>query len=208
MMIETYPRLMLLWLPLVLAFAVQGDSSSCRRSKAPAATTPAPATAGANRETKKTMSNKEVRDEKGIPASKNVSQETKTLPQGSWGGTHIGLSITEGGASLEYDCAHGTIDQRVELDADGRFDVRGTHEEETGGPPPEISISNMDEPDQTKTPVATPRAASTGRGRPARYTGQVTGRKLTLTVTLTDTNLPVGTFSLVYGALPQIRKCL
>lgn len=35
---------------------------------------------------------------------------------GIWGGQHIGLTISDTGANLAYDCAHGTIDGQIHLD--------------------------------------------------------------------------------------------
>ncbi|MBC7928962.1 MAG: hypothetical protein H7Z38_00150, partial [Rubrivivax sp.] len=43
--------------------------------------------------------------------------------------------------------------------------------------------------------------------RAARYTGNISGGKMTLTVTLDGTEQTLGPFSLVHGALPQLRKC-
>jgi len=63
-----------------------------------------------------------------------VSGEMDGAQVGTWGGEHIGLEVTEQGGQVEYDCAHGTIDQKVVADAHGRFDLRGTHAREHGGP--------------------------------------------------------------------------
>jgi len=56
------------------------------------------------------------------------------VPPGSWGGDHIGLEVSDTGARVEYDCAHGTIDGVLTLDAQGRFDARGAYVRERGGP--------------------------------------------------------------------------
>src|SRR3979411_2412047 len=50
---------------------------------------------------------------------------TKGLPVGLWGGEHISMEVTGQGATVEYDCAHATIGQRIALDRRGRFDVPG-----------------------------------------------------------------------------------
>ena len=57
----------------------------------------------------------------GLPINGQV--RTKGLPVGLWGGEHISLEVTEQGATIEYDCAHATIEQRIALDRRGRFDV-------------------------------------------------------------------------------------
>jgi hypothetical protein len=109
------------------------------------------------------------------------------LQAGTWGGPHIAVDVSENGARLEYDCAHGTIDEPIVPDRDGRFDVKGTHVKEHGGPV---------------------RADEDMTGQPARYTGRAEGQTLTLTVTLTDTNEVVGTYTVALGQRPRIVKCL
>jgi len=96
------------------------------------------------------------------------------------------MEITDAGAALTYDCAHGTIDQPIGLDGSGRFEVQGTHTRERGGP-----ARSGDAPDR----------------HPARYTGRVDGKIMTLVVTLTDTKETVGTFSLASGERPEIHRC-
>src|SRR5262249_61808730 len=61
--------------------------------------------------------------------SSTANSETRTMaannkvPTGVWGGQHIHAQITENGAELEFDCAHGSIPQAITLDSKGRFDV-------------------------------------------------------------------------------------
>ena len=106
---------------------------------------------------------------------------------GNWGGAHAGLEITAEGARIEYDCAHGTIDGPIVPDRAGRFAAAGIHTAEHGGPV---------------------REGEEGTGRPARYRGRVTGKRLTLAVTLTDTGEDLGTFTLTRDAPPRLTKCL
>lgn len=110
-------------------------------------------------------------------------EEAKT---GLWGGDHIRLDVTETGATIDYDCAHGTIDRKIVPDAAGRFDAVGTHVREHGGP-----IRKDEEED----------------AHPAKYTGQIQNNTMTLTVTETDKNITVGTFTLVYGENGRVMKC-
>ena len=91
------------------------------------------------------------------------------------------------GGTVEYDCAHGTIDQPFVADPSGRFDLAGTHTREHGGP---IRIGEKEDK------------------RPARYTGMTDRRTMTLTVTLTGTNERIGTFTLTHGQIGRIVKCL
>ncbi|MDB5824167.1 MAG: hypothetical protein JWR21_2871 [Herminiimonas sp.] len=106
---------------------------------------------------------------------------------GVWGGQHIGLTISDSGASLAYDCAHGTIDGQIRLDQTGRFSVNGIHVIGQPGP---------------TTPGATINS------HPARYDGQVQQDSLSLTVTLTDTGQNVGTFLLTRNGTAQVFACL
>jgi hypothetical protein len=109
-----------------------------------------------------------------------------SLSISTWGGTHIGLSITINGGSVEYDCAMGRIDEPIVV-RDNRFDVRGVHWPGQGGP---VGV------DTNSTP------------RPARFQGTVRGDWMTLLVTLTDTGEALGPFLLQRGANPNVVKCL
>ena len=113
--------------------------------------------------------------------------EGDRLASGIWGGDRIQLNIESAGATTEYDCAHGTIDQPIDLDAKGRFSAAGTHVFEHGGP-----IREGEKPNT----------------HPARYTGQVDGGAMSLTVTLTDSGQDVGTFALKRDVSPRLHKCL
>jgi hypothetical protein len=119
--------------------------------------------------------------------SKHTTKKMNTIEKGTWGGPHIQLDVTDGGASVQYDCAHGTIDERLTLDAAGRFDVRGTHAREHGGP------VRIDEKESREA---------------ARYAGRVEGETMTLTVTLADSKEPLGTFTLKRGQTGRLFRCL
>ncbi len=111
----------------------------------------------------------------------------KPIGAGAWGSDHVSLLVTATGGTLEYDCAHGTIDQPFVVDSSGRFDLAGTHTREHGGP---IRIGEK------------------GDKRPARYTGTTDGRTMTLTVTLIGSHDPLVTFILTRGQTGRIVKCL
>lgn len=106
---------------------------------------------------------------------------------GVWGGNHIIMEVIDFGAKIEYDCADGTIDQTMELDDHGYFEVTGKHTRRRPGP----ARSNQ-EPDR----------------HDARYRGRVDGNRMTLTVTLIESKEPVGTFSLKFGERPELTRCL
>ena len=44
------------------------------------------------------------------------------------------MDVSEKGARLEFDCAHGSIDAAIALDADGRFRADGVIVREHPGP--------------------------------------------------------------------------
>jgi len=114
------------------------------------------------------------------------AKRPKTIPNGGWGGTHIQLTVANGSASIEYDCANGSIDGPLKIDSRGRFDWRGTHVREHGGP---VRIGEN-------------RDASA-----ARYTGWTDGKRMKLTVTLVDSKTVVGTFELTQGRQGRVFKC-
>src|SRR5437660_4586419 len=66
--------------------------------------------------------------------SDDPPRSSRTLPPGNWGGNHVGLQATERGARLDFDCAHGAIDEPIALDEQGTFDSRGTYTREAPGP--------------------------------------------------------------------------
>lgn len=123
--------------------------------------------------------------------------------EGQWGGQQISMQISDGGALVEFACARGTIEQKIELDEAGRFDVRGTHTTERGGPT-RLGVTAREE-DGTTTP---PQAAGDTKSTAARYGGQVAGESMTLTITLAGAGSPLGTFKLTRGVTPRLMKCL
>ena len=107
------------------------------------------------------------------------------IPKGEWGGTHISMNVGDASATIEYDCAHATIDQRITLDRYGRFSVSGKQFSEHGGP-----VRQEDE-----------------EGRPARFSGQVKGNSMALKVENSATRELIGNFVVVYGARARLFKC-
>jgi len=111
---------------------------------------------------------------------------TGPVKPGDWGGEHIALVVTANGASVEYDCASGTVDQPL-VAAEGRFTAVGTHTRGHGGP-----VRDDEIPDR----------------HPARYDGQVDEETMTLEVTLLDSGEKLGRYTLVHGRSPSVFKCL
>jgi hypothetical protein len=95
------------------------------------------------------------------------------------------MEVSQSGASIQYGCAHGTIDRPIKPDSSGRFTARGTHFKERPGPVREEEME----------------------GEAATYTGHVDGTTMTLTVTITATQQTIGTFTLTHGRRSRIIKC-
>lgn len=109
------------------------------------------------------------------------------IATGLWGGPHISINVGAKSATIEYDCANGVIDGPLVVDSKGRFNWRGTHTLERGGP-----VRSDDVPVR----------------HPAIYTGQVKGNTMTLTVKLADQGEPLDTFTLEKGKPGKIFKCM
>lgn len=104
---------------------------------------------------------------------------------GEWGGDHVALTFGEGSATLQFDCAGGSIDSRVVTDAGGRFDVSGAFWRLT-------PVVRVDLPIER---------------RPARWKGVTDGKTMKLTGTLVEDGTDLGTFELERGRPPRLRRC-
>lgn len=107
------------------------------------------------------------------------------LVTGEWGGTHVALRLRPDGGTIEYDCAHGTLDGPLLADANGAFTVAGTHVREHGGPA---------------------RMGEVLPHEPAVYQGRIRDGRITLEVSTATTAL--GSYTLQKDAPPQLFKCL
>ncbi len=106
------------------------------------------------------------------------------VPAGLWGGPGIEIETTSEGATLQFDCASGTIETPIALNAFGNFDVPGSYLME--------------------------RDALGNRVRelhPARFQGTIHGDFLGLTVVLSDTGTIVGVFSATRGMRSSLHPC-
>ena len=108
------------------------------------------------------------------------------LSTGQWGGQHIRIDVGARSATIEYDCASGTIDGPLAIDSKGRFTWHGAHHQERPGP--------TRENDQ-------------GSNRPAIYSGFIKGDTMTLTVKLSDTDEVLESYRLKRGAFGRVFKC-
>jgi hypothetical protein len=114
-------------------------------------------------------------------------KKMETVSIGHWGGQHVGMEVTGEGATLDFDCAHATINQPLTVNANGSFDVSGFYTQEHGGP----VRSNEDQ-----------------SGQPAHFKGRLTGKSLSLTITLEGSSASIGPFTLELGKTPRIFKCM
>lgn len=106
------------------------------------------------------------------------------VPLGDWGGEHVRLTVTDAGGSIEFDCAHGTLDAPLEVKDGGRFDVPGSFVLEGGPvrPGPEDKQS-------------------------VRYSGKTDGRTMDLEIVREGAER-LGPFRLAFGERPRLFKCL
>ena len=103
-----------------------------------------------------------------------------------WGGDHIEIQATAKGATVDFDCAQGTIDAAVEPDSKRHFEIAGTFTPESHGPVRE---------DMSQT-------------RAAKYTGTIKEDAMALRVTIAGADAPPPmTFELVRGQAGNVRKC-
>ena len=112
-------------------------------------------------------------------------QKMQRIATGSWGGQHISMNVTAKSATIEYDCATGVINGPLVIDADGNFNLRGTHRMERGGP-----VRADDKPVD----------------HPATYTGTIKGNAMTLTLKIGDDS-EEETFILEKGKPGDLVKC-
>ena len=122
-----------------------------------------------------------------VAAAACAGSATEPDATDEWGAPHLAMVLTEDGGTLEYDCAHGTIDAGWTVSAEGLLTGTGQHFQERGGP---IAEDEVLEP------------------RPASYEGLLRGDDLRLTITLTDSAQVLGTFDLRRGETGPVFKCL
>ena len=117
---------------------------------------------------------------------KKKSRTQRSVALGTWGGQHIRMIVTANGATIEYDCAQGSVAGKLTLDSERKFSITGSHTREGPGPI---------------------RIGVTRPGRPARFDGHVNGDEMSLSVVLTDENESIGDFILRRGSEGRLRKC-
>ena len=112
-----------------------------------------------------------------------VGADSGRVPEGSWGGVHARLVVTAEGASVEFDCAHGSMGP-LEVDDEAGVAAVGTYTRERPGP-------------------VTPPGPS---AEPAMYRGSLDGDELIFQVEL-DGGTIFGPFEVFLGRSARIFKC-
>jgi hypothetical protein len=109
------------------------------------------------------------------------------VPEGTWGGDHVQLTVSQGGAAIQFDCAFGSLPAPISLDH-GEFNVIGLFVQEHGGP------------------------VRPGEQLPqfcVVYSGSVYGSLMTLRVRTADrSSQDLGTYSLGKGTIGTLLRCL
>jgi hypothetical protein len=123
-----------------------------------------------------------------VGCSGRVTGPSTVLAPGVWGGDGILMAVTAQGATIDYGCDTGTIDEPVVFDQSGRFSARGSYSFGRGGP-----IEPGEPP---------------ARVHPARYDGTASGKRVQLTVVLPELTRRVGDFTLELGGEPLLDRCL
>ena len=133
----------------------------------------------------KTFSPNQIRKSKKAKTKSKIKMSEPLT--GEWSGKHITIKFTGQGADIEYDCAHGAINQKIIPDKQNRFSAAGTYTEEHGGP-----VRADEQPGSVAV----------------KYIGQINGKKMKLTVKQKDDGTVVGNFTLFRGQESLLVKCL
>jgi hypothetical protein len=102
-----------------------------------------------------------------------------------WGGDHIEMEVTGSGARIEFDCAHGTIDEAVRVDRQGTFQANGTFTPERSGPS---------------------RDGDASRSAKATYSGTIADDTMTLRIVVDGQDRDT-TYLLARDRAGNLRKC-
>ncbi|HEY2847604.1 MAG TPA: hypothetical protein VGI80_07280 [Pyrinomonadaceae bacterium] len=114
------------------------------------------------------------------------AQRTTPVSKGEWGGTGIAMSVTDMGASIQFDCADGSIAGQLRVKKDGSFTVEGTLTR--NGPGPIRSDSQV-------------------VGRAVVYKGKVDRKSMSLTIADTKTDEKLGEYTLGLNQAAVVRRC-
>ena len=103
-----------------------------------------------------------------------------------WGGDHVEMELTASDARLEFDCAHGTIDEPLRADSNGAFQVKGTFTPERSGPS---------------------RDGNASRIAKVTYSGTIVGDSMTFRIGADGQDPQGATYQLTRDRRGNVRKC-
>lgn len=129
---------------------------------------------------------KKKKKKKGDSKPKVNQSKPSSVSPGNWGATGVNFVVEDNGVKIEYDCATGEIAQKLLVDEQGGFSVNGIY---TRRYPGALRVKFLPKP------------------QPARYDGKISGDKLTLKVTLTETGKTLEEVVLRRDATGRIHKC-
>ena len=104
------------------------------------------------------------------------------LALGTWGGDSAGVIVNDTIAHVHIGCTYGDIPGRVRLDAEGRFNARGS-----------FLLHAY--------PVAI------GPTMPAQFVGRLSGSRPTITDTIAKTTVVRGPAAVTFGVEPRMQNC-
>lgn len=113
-------------------------------------------------------------------------QTSGPLAKGTWGGMGINFEVADEGADIQFDCAHGSINQKMTPDREGKFEAKGIYVREGPGP-----IR------QGRIPAE----------QPVTYTGVTDGKTMTITIRVEGSDEVIATYELTHGRSGRVRKC-
>ena len=121
-------------------------------------------------------------------AGSGAAGDPPRVREGTWGGNHVSMEVAGNAATLDFDCAHGSIQGPLTVDSEGRFEWRGAYVREHGGP--------------------IRRGEESAPGEPARYQGKLDGDTMVFEILLTESGKSAGTFTIDFGKAGRVHKCL
>lgn len=126
-------------------------------------------------------------ENQSVVLSKSMDQQNSLdVKKGIWGGRGIRFLVENSSAAIELDCGKATISSRVRTRKDGKFSAIGLMTR--SGPGPVM----RDAPPRTQR---------------VRFEGKVTGKQMTVKVTLADSGDLVGDYILERGSQGELTRC-
>ena len=113
-----------------------------------------------------------------------AAQKTTAVPKGEWGGRGIAMTITDAGASIQFDCADGTITKQLRINKDGGFTAEGTLMRNGPGP---IRVG--------------------AQGLAVIFTGKVTRKTMTLRMSDAKSGEKLGEYAATLGQTTRLHRC-